>query len=109
MTPKSETNYRGLPSELRVLTECLRDFSTGLLATYVDLRKAVDSVKEMYSFRVQVSQECCKTRKTSERKTRTFILLHKYQQRNTPSSNDFIALQARLRRRMTSSSQLVHE
>ena len=32
----------------------------------------------------------------SERKTRTFVLLHKYRKCHTDSSSEFIALQARL-------------
>ena len=59
--------------------------------------------------RVQVSQEYSKTGRISERKTRTFVLLHEYRQRHTPSSSELVALQARPGRRLTSSSQQVDE
>ena len=41
----------------------------------------------------QVSQEYSKNRRTSERKTWAFVLLHKYRQRHKPTSSKFIALQ----------------
>ena len=44
-----------------------------------------------------------------QRAKNSFVLLHKYRQHHTLSSSEFIALQARPCRRLTSSSQLVDE
>ena len=49
-TPKKSTVDRILA--LRVVTERLRDFRIGLMAAYVDLRKAYDSVNRDVLWRI---------------------------------------------------------